>query len=137
MKRARVKSSSVSIISCMRPAARRMRSSWSRTRRAAAPCAAQQQIAAIDDRAERIAQIVAEDPHHPLAKIELVGQLLLRALLLGDVGRGADDADDLAGVVAQRLDRLAEMPALLAAEREVHLLLHAPRPPRAPAASPW
>ena len=54
---------------------------------------------------ERIAQVVAQDPHHPFAKIELLGEPAAGALLLGDVGGGADHTDDPAGVVPQRLAR--------------------------------
>ena len=62
-----------------------------------------------------------EDPHHPLPEADVVAQLPLRGLLLGDVRRGADDADDLAGAIAHRLDRLAVV-APLVLDREIELL---------------
>ena len=94
----------MSIISVIRSVLRRTRCSWSRAsgkvrRRSNKPSAI-----AIPG-AEWATKVVAENSNHPLAETERLGQLLLRAPLLGDVHGGSDDPDDLAGAVVQRLDR--------------------------------
>src|SRR5262245_32894124 len=80
-----------------------------------------QEVARHIDRVERIAKIVAENAHHPLAKGERIGQLLLRSLLLGDVRRRAHDTNNPAATIAQCLYGFAIM-TTLAADGQIEFL---------------
>src|SRR5262245_8038749 len=80
-----------------------------------------QEVACHGDRVERIAKIVPENAHHPLAKGKRLAQMLLRSLLLGDVRRRAHDTNNPAAAIAECFYGFAIM-TTLAADGQIQFL---------------
>src|SRR5262249_50605713 len=69
----------------------------------------QQQPLGHDDRAERIAQIVTENSHHPFPERNRFAESPLCFLLLGNVSRGPDQTNDFSSVVVDGLECLTKV----------------------------